>query len=186
MFSLFSYGLFFVLGFCASQYDFNVVYSRIEDIKSLYNSTFEKEKSHTKTTYKLAVFISSMYFEKLKRYINHHIYNHIMLNNNKILCTVQINNKTRYFPICSTQTQIPDIMEIKFEKDENNTNEKLNEIITSNWLQTNLTSIVSIQKHNNSITPVDLGLKSLSITVLNDDIETFTFSQNDEIKLYKN
>jgi len=77
-------------------------------------------------------------------------------------------------------------MEIKFEKDENNTNEKLNEIITSNWLQTNLTSIVSIQKHNNSITPLDLGLKSLSLTVLNDEIETFTFNDHDEIKLYKN
>jgi hypothetical protein len=187
MFTLFSYGFFFVLGYAASQYDYNNITSRLNDVRTLYNSTFDKEKCHVRTIYKVSTFLSTTYFEQIKRYVKHQLYhyNHVSLNNNKVLYTVQVNNKTRFLPICSTQTQVPDVMEIKFEKDENNIHEKLNEMITTTWLQDNLMSILSIHKTNNTITPCDLGLKSLSLTILNEDIETFTFNKNDEIKLYK-
>lgn len=184
MWSFLSYGFFFVLGFFASTYDFNNVFNKFNDVKTLYISTFEKEKSHWKSSCKLFLFLYSMYSDKLKRYVNHQLYNHISLNNDKVLCSVQVNNKTRFLPICSTQLRIPDIMDIKFEKDMNNTNEKLNELVTKDWLQNNLMSIISIHKLQNFIKPVDLGLKSLSLTILNDDIESFTFNENDDIKLF--
>lgn len=182
----FIFGL--VIGLLCQKSDFESVKKIVADLVSLYNTLYEKQvqtsenkvrniiQTHVSTSLQVVTFLGLTFLDNLKRRFQ---YKPVVINlatPSKVLYAFQVHNKTKYIPVSSTKLQTPDIMNISYEQ--------VDETLSKEWLSNNLFSIISVYPDYKMITPKDLGLKHLSLEILDGiDIKTLKFEEDDPIKV---
>ena len=176
---------YFILGVLTGilfyKIDFEKVSYTLVQLSDLYSTVLQKQDEslslfmrHYSTTRQVMNFLFVTFLQKYLTYFKPHQETIKLYEGEKVLYPLSIGNKTKYIPFASTHLQTPDILNLSFERN--------NDLFSEKWLTENITSVLSVYSDMKGITPRDLGLKTLSIEVLDGiDVKKLTFSEQDQI-----
>lgn len=161
--------------------DFEKVSSTLSQLADLYSTVLQKQDEsfspamkHYHTTRQVMNFLFVTFLQKYLIYFKPHQETIKLYEGEKVLYPLSIGNKTKYIPFSTTHLQTPDVLSLSFERN--------NDLFSEKWLTENITSVLSVYSDMKAITPRDLGLKTLSIEVLDGiDVKKLVFSEQDQI-----
>lgn len=172
-----------ITGILIHTIDFDSIRNKCNQLLDLYFTIYEKQdqsqpllKKHSTTFAQVGNFLFTAFLQQMLKNLRFNKDVIVLNKGEKILYPVYVGHKIKYVPYSSAAMQTPDILNMSFERSNN--------LVTDEWIDSHIVSILSVFSDYKEVTPSDFGLKTLSFEVLDGiDIKKFTFEENQSIKI---